>query len=237
MAGLNMSAWRRLWPDSLFGRLALLLVAVALISHVLALSLMFELRPVGPPPGLPPGLPPGGPHGPQGPHGPPWPDMLLDIGVRLSAVLLAAWVGARWLSAPLRRLAEATQALATDIRGAAVSLDGPSECRQAGEGINQLQQSILAQMDERDRFVAAVSHDLRTPLTRLALRVESLSDATERERFGRDIRAMETMIRDALGYLQGESAEEAWVMLDVATVLHSVAEDRQDCGQPVSWTT
>jgi protein-histidine pros-kinase len=85
-------------------------------------------------------------------------------------------------------------------------------------------------------MLAGISHDLRTPLTRLALRVESLTDATERERFGRDIRAMETMIRDTLGYLQGESAEEAWVMLDVATVLHSAAEDRQDCGQPVTWT-
>lgn len=233
---------RRLWPDSLFGRLALLLVVVAIASHVLALSLMFELRPGGPPPEPPPphamtpGMsapPPGDRPGP--PHGPSLGGMLLDMGVRLGAVLLAAWVGARWLSAPLRRLAGGTQALAADIRRDPLPLEGPAECREAGAGINRLQQSILTQMDERDRFVAAVSHDLRTPLTRLALRVESLADASERERFGRDIQAMETMIRATLGYLQGDAAEEDWIALDLASLLHSAAEDRQDCGQPVHW--
>lgn len=235
-----MTRVRRLWPDSLFGRLALLLVAVALVSHVLALSLLFELRPGGPPgpppaPALVAGMPPPM-HAPPGPpHGPPLSGMLLDIGVRLGAVLLAAWVGARWLSAPLRRLAGGTQALAADIRREPLPLEGPAECREAGAVINQLRQSILTQMDERDRFVAAVSHDLRTPLTRLALRVESLADATERERFGRDIRAMETMIRATLGYLQGDAAEGDWIALDLASLLHSAAEDRQDCGQPVHW--
>ena len=237
---MNASAVRRWWPDSLFGRLALLLVLVAIASHLLALSLMFELRPGGPPHAPPPHLmaPPDDdfPMPDEGPPGgPPITGMLLDIGVRLSAVLLAAWVGARWLSAPLRRLAAATQALASDIRGAPLSLEGPTECREAGAVINRLQQSILTQMDERDRFVAAVSHDLRTPLTRLALRVESLADDAERERFGRDIRAMETMIRATLSYLQGDAAEEACVLLEVATLLDSAAEDRQDCGQPVTW--
>lgn len=238
---MSASPVRQRWPDSLFGRLALLLVAVAIASHVLALSLMFELRPGGPPPEPPPAraLAPGMTGSPLvrpgPPHGPPVSGMLLDIGVRLGAVLIAAWVGARWLSAPLRRLAGGTQALAADIRRAPLPLEGPAECREAGAVINRLQQSILAQMDERDRFVAAVSHDLRTPLTRLALRVESLDDAGERERFGRDIRAMETMIRATLGYLQGDAAEEEWTVLELGSLLSSVAEDRQDCGQPVTW--
>jgi hypothetical protein len=80
----------RVWSRSFFARLAWLLVAVAISSHLLALSLLFELHPMPPP---------------TGPHpGPPQVGMWLDITIRLGAVLLAAWVGARWLSRPLQAL-------------------------------------------------------------------------------------------------------------------------------------
>jgi protein-histidine pros-kinase len=216
----------RLVPDSLFGRLALLLVAVAIASHVLALSLLFELRPAHPPPQL---------HGmPPGPHGPPLEDMLMDIAVRLSAVLLAAWVGARWLAAPMHRLAEATRDLATNIHRAPIAEAGTRECREATAVINQLQQHIRAQLAERDQFVAAVSHDLRTPLTRLQLRVQSLEREEQRQRFGKDIAEMDSMIRATLDYLRGSADAEPWVALDLYALVQSLVHDQQDCGHDVS---
>ncbi|NVO05695.1 MAG: two-component sensor histidine kinase [Rhodoferax sp.] len=219
----------RALPDSLFGRLALLLLVVALLSHALALSLLFELRPAGPPPQLQ-GLPPG----PHGPHGPPLEGMLLDIAVRLFAVLLAAWVGARWLAAPMRRLAEATRGLAHNIHRAPIAEAGTRECREATAVINQLQLHIRAQLAERDQFVAAVSHDLRTPLTRLQLRVQSLESDTERQRFGRDIAEMDSMIRATLDYLRGSAEAEPWVVLDLRALVQSLAHDQQDCGHAVT---
>lgn len=223
--------WRRFWPDTLFARLALLLVVVAIASHAMALALMFELRPEFPPP---PPLPSGTHLRPPPPHQPPLHGLVLDIAVRLGAVMLAAWVGARWLSAPLRRLASATQAMAANIRAEPLPLEGTRECREAGAVINQLQQHILTQLDERDQFVAAVSHDLRTPLTRLALRVESLTREADRERFGQDIREMDHMIRSTLGYLCGTADAEPEVLLDLNSLVDSIVADRQDMGQPVT---
>ena len=174
------AALRRWLPDTLFGRLALLLIVAVIVSHVLALTLMFELRPAHPghPPGpQPPGvaadghslqLPPPGPE--QGLwNAPPSLQLglLLDISVRLAALVAVAWWAARWLSRPMHRLATAAQELGRDIDRPPLPEDGTLECRDASRVFNQMQARIRQQLAERDRFVAAVSHDLRTPLTRL----------------------------------------------------------------------
>lgn len=245
-------------PDTLFGRLALLLGVAVLSSHVLALTLLFEMRPdfkPGFPPRGAPGeqmafatpiadagtglqgqaLPEPPPHPGPGPHGgPPPAGILLDIGVRLGALLLAAWVGARWLSDPVRRLAGAARELGHNIHRAPLPETGTLECREATQVFNQMQQHIRAQLEQRDQFVAAVSHDLRTPLTRLALRAESLKDEAERQRFAKDITEMDAMIRATLDYLRGAADAEPWMPMDMASLVSSLAHDQQDCGHDVS---
>ncbi len=244
---------QRCLPDSLFGRLAWLLGLTVLCSHVLALTLMFEMRPDmrpdlradGPLPRPPPGAvhwgsgaPPPPPHLDPSDNrhhgGPPPAGLLLDIGVRLGALLLAAWVAARWLSDPIRRLAGAARELGHNIHRAPLPEAGSLECREATRVFNQMQQHIRAQLAQRDQFVAAVSHDLRTPLTRLALRVESLQDAGERQRFSRDIAEMDTMIRATLDYLRGAADSEPWVALDLAALVDSLVEDQQEAGHDVA---
>jgi protein-histidine pros-kinase len=101
---------------------------------------------------------------------------------------------------------------------------------------NQMQSQICQQLSERDRFVAAVSHDLRTPLTRLALRAESLADADQRRDFGRDIVEMNNMITATLDYLRGAADPEPFVLLDVVSLLESLADDQQACGHDVTVT-
>lgn len=248
----------RCLPDTLFGRLALLLAVAVLSSHVLALTLLFEMRPDFKP-GFPPrGAPweqttpgklvvdpatgaqshvvPGPPsHAGPGPHGgPPPAGLLLDIGVRLGALLLAAWVGARWLSDPVRRLAGAARELGHNIHRAPLPETGTLECREATQVFNQMQQHIRAQIEQRDQFVAAVSHDLRTPLTRLALRAESLKDEVERQRFAKDIAEMDAMIRATLDYLRGAADAEPWAPMDMDSLICSLAHDQQDCGHDVT---
>lgn len=255
MAGLTAGfQWlaRRCLPDSLFGRLAWLLGLTVLCSHILALTLMFEMRPDmrpdfradGPLPGpsadavhwgdAPPPPPPH--HDPSDNRhhgGPPPVGLLVDISVRLGALLLAAWVAARWLSDPIRRLAGAARELGHNIHRAPLPEAGSLECREATRVFNQMQQHIRAQLAQRDQFVAAVSHDLRTPLTRLALRVESLPDAAERQSFGRDIAEMDTMIRATLDYLRGAADAESRVPLDMRSLVESLVHDQQDSGHDV----
>ena len=235
MAGLSRLS--RLLPDSLFGRLALLLMVAVVSSHVLALTLMFEVMPGPPLP--PPDFAGGPPHGAlPGPHpgGPPplfHLGLLLDIAVRLSALTLAAWVGAKWLSEPMRRLAEAARELGRDIHRAPLKEEGTRECIATTRVFNQMQIQMRQQLAQRDQFVAAVSHDLRTPLTRLALRAESLQDPQERHNFGKDIVEMDAMIRATLDYLRGAADPESFVLLDVGSLVSSLACDCQDVGQDV----
>ena len=227
-----MSAARAL-PDTLFGRLALLLAAAVLVSHVLALTLMFELRPARPVPPPPPpdahalAAPPPGP--PPGVHA----GLLLDVGVRLSVLLLAAWVAARWLARPMDRLAAAARELGRDIDRPPLPEDGTRECREASRVFNQMQARIRRQLQDRDRFVAAVSHDLRTPLTRLRLRADALPDGAERVRFASDIAEMDAMIGATLDHLRGVAPGEPLAPLDVQALVQSLADDEADCGHAV----
>lgn len=230
MAGLR-AALARLLPATLFGRLALLLFVAVLASHVLALTLMFELRPAPPPH---PAMFQAGPLPPRPPPLLLHPGMLLDIGVRLGALMLVAWVGARWLSQPIRQLVSAARGLGQDIHQPPLSENGTIECREASRVFNQMQAQIRQQLDERDRFVAAVSHDLRTPLTRLRLRAEGLSDADEQQRFRQDIREMDAMINATLDYLRGAADVEATVSLNLEALVSSMVDDRQACGQKVT---
>lgn len=239
------AAVQRCVPDTLFGRLALLLIAAVIVSHVLALTLMFELRPAHP--GHPPGPPPhavaadGRPLPPPGPAPGLWNappslqlGLLLDISVRLAALVAAAWWAARWLSRPMRRLATAAQELGRDIHRTPLPEDGTLECRDASRVFNQMQARIRQQLAERDRFVAAVSHDLRTPLTRLRLRTESLGDAHAQQLFRRDIAEMDAMIASTLDYLRGVAGVEAWVHLDVQALVDSMADDQVAMGHSVT---
>jgi protein-histidine pros-kinase len=201
---------QRLLPATLFGRLALLLLAFVLLSHALALTVMFGLIP---PPPQPPGLPQ---------HSGPPPLMqvglLLDISVRLGALTLAAWIAANWLSSPMKRLAAAAHDIGRNIGGNGAGApgqqlveEGPLECREAARVFNRMQAQIRQQFDERDRFVAAVSHDLRTPLTRLRIRAESLT-TSDSSAVPSDIRDG-SMISATLDYLRGSATAEATVRL------------------------
>ncbi|BEU95712.1 HAMP domain-containing protein [Acidovorax sp. DW039] len=287
MAALSLqplrSAFRALarWlvPSTLFGRLALLLLVAVFASHVLALSLMWELRPP-PPPGAPgagawqgpappssapsdvidvkapppspaeaagvghpapaarlqPPRPPGPPSIAQVMDAPPRLKLglLLDIGVRLAVLLAVAWWAARWLAQPMHRLASAAQELGRNLDRPTLPEDGPAECRDASRVFNQMQARLRQQLADRDGFVAAVSHDLRTPLTRLRLRAEALPHPQDQERFGRDIAEMDAMITATLDYLRGVAQAEPWVRLDVAALAHSLADDQMDMGHAVT---
>ena len=232
---------KRALPSSLFGRLALLLFVVVLASHALVLTVMIELLPPPdfghpPPPEMHAGATDPGPANEyglidRGRGGMPFDaGMLFDIGVRLAALLFAAWIGARWLSEPVQRLADAARELGRDINHPPLEEAGTTECREATRVFNGMQARIQQQIADRDRFVAAVSHDLRTPLTRLRLRAESLEDSEDRAGFRRDIGEMDTMIRDTLDYLLGVAQGEASERFDIDALVRTIADDHDESG-------
>lgn len=132
---------------------------------------------------------------------------------------------------PLRRLARAADSFGRDMPGTPpLPETGPREVREAAQAFNRMQQRIREFVDERARTLAAVSHDLRTPLTRLRLRVEQLDDDS-RQRLQKDMDELQSLMDTTIDMARGSS--EAYAPVDVAALLESLVEDRQDMGQNV----
>jgi signal transduction histidine kinase len=97
-----------------------------------------------------------------------------------------------------------------------------------------MQNRLASYLDDRLRILAAVSHDLKSPITRLKLRAEMLADATQREKFLRDLDDMETMIAATLDFLRGESRQENGVLLDINALVSALRDDMQAMGSEIT---
>ncbi len=143
--------------------------------------------------------------------------------------VLAFWLIAR----PLRRLAEAADKLGRDLPGTPPLEEcGPREVREATKAFNRMQRRIRDFIADRESTLAAVSHDLRTPLTRMRLRVECLDENT-RQQLQKDMNELQRLMDTTIDLARGCSSEEQ-APLDMAALLESLEEDRQDMGQNVS---
>lgn len=143
------------------------------------------------------------------------------------AIAFLALLAMRWAVQPLRRLAKAADALGRDLGGDPLPETGPREVRQAAHAFNTMQTRLASYLEDRLRILAAVSHDLKTPITRLKLRAEMLPDAGQREKFLRDLEDMEHMIGASLDFLRGESRKESSVQLDVNALLSTLRDDME----------
>ncbi|ANI36825.1 MULTISPECIES: ATP-binding protein [Pseudomonas] len=143
-------------------------------------------------------------------------DYLLRVyALRIVAVLLVCLVAVRLCLRPLRRLADAARGLGSNLEQPPLALDGPEEVRQAAQAFNAMQQRLIAMVNDKAYFLAAVSHDLRTPLTRMRLRLERLPDDEHRQRLRQNITQMDDMIGQVLDYLRaGEQRNLQQVDLD-----------------------
>lgn len=143
-------------------------------------------------------------------------DYLLRVyALRIVAVLLVCLIAVRLCLRPLRRLADAARGLGSNLEQPPLALDGPQEVRQAAQAFNAMQQRLITMVNDKAHFLAAVSHDLRTPLTRMRLRLERLQDTEQRERLRQNISQMDNMIGQVLDYLRaGEQQNLQQVDLD-----------------------
>lgn len=244
----QLSTWlRRLTPSTLFGQLTLLLFTAILTGHILALVLMFQLWPelfeTGSVSG---GAPPAGAGAAVDSRLPSpafletlvtfasfsHPGAWLDLGARLLVLVPVAGFCAHWLLSSLEqrtRKACELDPLRPRLLGAGVN----ESARRKISEVSPPATSVARMPSEADFFLAAVSHDLRAPLTRLALRVESLSSEEQQRGFWRDIREMNAMISSTLNHLRGVADPEPFVSLDLVSLLNSVADDQLASGHPV----
>jgi signal transduction histidine kinase len=160
--------------------------------------------------------------------------LLLTLGALLAVVLVLSSVAVRWLSRPLQTLARAAEALGKNLHQPPLPVQGPLEVQQAALAFNTMQARLARFVDDRTQVLAAMSHDLKTPLTRLRLRAELLDDDALRQRFEADLAEMEAMVRDALAALRGLDGPAESVPVDMMALLESLQADNADMGRPVT---
>jgi signal transduction histidine kinase len=154
----------------------------------------------------------------------------MALGIALASVLVV-----RWITRPLRRLADAADGIGRDLRARPLPEDGPEEVRHAAAAFNAMQGRINRLVEDRTEALAAISHDLRTPLSRLRLRAGFLPESDERARMEADIAEMEAMVGRTLDYIrEGRDAEPARPA-DLATILQTLASDAADAGHDVAY--
>jgi signal transduction histidine kinase len=163
----------------------------------------------------------------------PW-RLLLTFAVLLALVIALALLAVRWLTRPLAVLATAADELGRDMHRPPLAEDGPVEVRRAAAAFNTMQARLQTHLREREQMLAAVSHDLRTPITRLRLRAELIEDEALRAKFARDLAEMEAMTSGALDFLRGARTDEPVQPVDVMALLESLQADMEESGHEVS---
>jgi signal transduction histidine kinase len=160
----------------------------------------------------------------------PW-RLAATLAVLVAAVLLLSYVAVRWVTRPLHVLADAAQALGRDINRPPLAEEGPREIRQAARAFNTMQTRLVRFIEDRTRIFAAMSHDLKTPITRMRLRADLLDDDETRQRFEADLKEMETMVTHTLEFMRGMGGQEARQEVDVTALLESLQSDNEAMGR------
>jgi signal transduction histidine kinase len=165
----------------------------------------------------------------------PWHQRVL-LALAISMLLLAplVWWMARRLTRPIRVFADAAERLGADPEAEPLTPTGPSEVRTAIHAFNDMQASLRDHMRRRTQTVAAIAHDLRTPLTRLRFRAEQ-APAAVRDRMAADIEEMDALIGQAMAYVRGEATPERRERFDLAALAWDCAAGFSETGAAVTF--
>lgn len=153
------------------------------------------------------------------------------VGV-FTAVL--ALMALHWALRPLEQLARGAQALGAGLNATPLPRRGPPEVRRAADVLNDMHQRLRDHVQGRVQSLAAISHDLRTPITRLRLRADLLTDADSRAAFGRDLRQLEEMVKGTLDYLRGIGETQPLEPVDLDGLIAQAVEDAEALGGPMA---
>jgi signal transduction histidine kinase len=160
----------------------------------------------------------------------------LIVAISTFVVLFLSVYAVRWVTAPLSAIASAARSFGRSSgENRVLREDGPREIAQVAEALNDMRKRIQALVDERTRTLAAISHDLRTPLARLGLRAERLPDASVRDSMLRDIAMVNDMLGETLAYLREAGSPEPIHRVDLPSLLQTICAEFIDVGNSVSY--
>lgn len=164
--------------------------------------------------------------------GGPWLTALMSAFICVT--VLGLWA-ARALTRPLSSFAEAAENFSLDGTAEPLPERGPEEIRSVARALNRMHERIARLMSDRTRMLAAISHDLRTPITRLRLRAEFIEDEGNRKRMLIDLDQMRAMLESVLSLLRDDRKIEAVTLVDIASTLQLVADQFGDMGHVVRY--
>lgn len=153
-----------------------------------------------------------------------------------SAVIILSWWAARQLTAPLRKFADAATRFTVDAAGPPIPEQGPLEVRRAAKALNDMQARLAKLIADRTRMLAAVSHDLRTPITRLRLRAEDVANEELRAQVLRDLGTMQNLVQSVLSFLRGQHGGGSAIKTDLPPLVQTVCDGFSDVKHSVHYS-
>jgi signal transduction histidine kinase len=159
--------------------------------------------------------------------------MLLVLGVGGLVLVPFAWFFARRITRPIRRFADAADRLGTDPLAPPVPEEGPAELRVAAHALNGMQQRLAAYLSERTAMIGAIAHDLRTPLARIAFRMEAAPDEV-REKVQSDVDQMRAMIAATIGFVRGTAKAGERRPIELKPLLARIVAEEQEMGRRIA---
>jgi signal transduction histidine kinase len=167
---------------------------------------------------------------------PPWPHyafasfLLAGLGSALVVVLLV-----RRATRPLQELSSAAEKLGRGEALPPLEERGPIDIRRTTRAFNQMQDRLHRYVSDRTRMLAAISHDLRSPITALRLRAEMVDEEELRQRMIASLDEMQQMVEATLAFAKQEAEIEATQTIDLAKLCQDIVAERAEMGQPVTW--
>ncbi len=154
--------------------------------------------------------------------------LAIIVSLGLIAIIAVAWFATRQLALPLQQFANAARRFGSDFRAPPIEPIGPQEIRQAILAFNAMQAQIQHFVADRSQMLAAISHDLRAPLTRMRLRGEFIEDSEQQRKLFRDVDEMQSMINAALDFFRDDARLEVATPFDLAELLQTLRDDYRD---------
>ncbi|MBX8552019.1 HAMP domain-containing protein [Pseudomonas cichorii] len=165
-----------------------------------------------------------------------WGRMLAyTLPVTTIPVLLIVIFFMRRVVQPVKTLAQATERVSRGEWISPLPLSGPQEARDLTRAFNVMQERIARHVEGRTRMLAAISHDLNTPITELRLQMELLEDSPERDDMLDSLDELRAMVRETLNFVRGDAVQEATVRISLSALLDDLARRYQSMGQPIVW--
>lgn len=161
--------------------------------------------------------------------------IVLTVCFAIVVIIIAALL-LSWVTRPLRNLADAAERFGIDTKPEPLAEDGPQEVRRAATAFNAMRERIRSLVSDRTQALAAVSHDLRTPITRVRLRSELIDDSATRELIDGDLAEMETMIDSTLEFLRAGESGEARRLVNLASIAETLVDDAIDAGRKAEFS-